>query len=270
MPNIQNKWNYYIGYEFHIFENEKGFVIENMYKDDIRKSLFLTCRCLECGKLKNIRANSITQQPGSLSHKYCNLISKGIGNEYNDDKVYYDKVRMAFYSAHNRCENPNYPCYNRYNGRNIIVGQEFSKTDDGLRNWLNYMIPMLKDRVNLGINNGEFLDIKDALSKLSVDRIDDNSNYEYGNLRWVTPDIQIQNRNCMNNFFAISPDGKIYISNNRTKFANEFGLHPTHVAACVSGYNNRQSTSGWRFFKQDQLFYFDYKNPACNIIEKMY
>lgn len=262
---IPNKWNYTIGTEFHFFNNEKGFIIEDMIYKGKRKNLYLMCRCLECGKLKCIRADSILQEKGSVSHKYCNIISKGIGTEY-DNSEFYKKTRTAFYSAHNRCENPKYPCYNRYHNRGIIVSDNFSKTDDGLRNWLNYLVPMLQDRINYGISNNEFIDVEDALTKLSLDRIDDNGNYDYNNMRWVTSEVQIQNRNCMNNFYAIDPEGNIYISNNITRFAKDFNLVQSNISRCII--NPNYSHKGWKFYLEDKLFRFDYNNS--NIINKMY
>lgn len=266
--NINNKWNYVIGTEFHFFKEEKGFIVEDMYKkDDNRHSLYLICKCLECNNIKHIRADSILRQPGCVSHKYCNIISRDIGNKYVDDLEYYNKVRMAFYSAHNRCENPNYPCFDRYNGRGIKVSDSFSHTDIGLQNWLDYLIPMLKERVYVGISNGEFINIKDALNRLSIDRIDDNGDYDYGNLRWVTPDVQIQNRNCMRNFYAISPTNDLYISNNGTRFANENSLIPVKVNNSIS---NNKSYKGWYFCQENQLFKFDFENPNSNVIDKRY
>lgn len=264
---ISNKWNYVIGTEFHFFDDEKGFIVDDMLSKGERRNLYLVCRCLECGKIKHIRADSLLQEKGSVSHRYCNMISKGIGNEY-DNSEFYKKARTAFYSAHNRCENQKYPCYNRYHDRCIIVSDNFSKTDDGLRNWLNYLIPMLQDRINIGISNNEFIDIKDALHKLSLDRIDDNGNYEYNNMRWTTYDVQIQNRNCMSNFYAIDPSGNKYISNNITRFAKEFELIPSNISRCIR--NTNYSSKGWKFYPENQLFKFDYTNPICNVKNKMY
>ena len=262
MPNFKNKWNYAIGDVIQLFSNEPGFIIDDMYRDDERHRVFLVCRCLICNKVKHVRADIIPNSPGSVSHRYCNIISKGIGDEYKNVSEYYNKTRSAFYSAHNRCENPKYHCYHRYHDRGIIVSEDFSKTDDGLRNWLNYLIPLLQDRIETGISNGEFTDVKDALNTLSLDRIDDNGNYEYGNIRWTTPDVQIQNRNCMSEFYAISPSGDRYISNNCTRFARENGLIPKGVITSVrhNGYYK-----DWYFYKdKDHLFKFDYSKIDLN------
>lgn len=71
-----------------------------------------------------------------------------------------------------RCTNKNTPCYDRYGERGIAICEE----------WRNSFIEFY----NWSINNGYSDD-------LSIDRINNNGNYEPSNCRWVNKTIQARN-----------------------------------------------------------------------------
>jgi len=79
-----------------------------------------------------------------------------------------------------RCTQPNYPQYHRYGGRGISICQE----------WLDDFMAFYE----WAINNGYADD-------LSIDRIDVNGNYCPENCRWVTNDIQ-QNNKRTNKYYT--------------------------------------------------------------------
>lgn len=85
-----------------------------------------------------------------------------------------------------RCYNPNNKSYQRYGGRGIIICDEWLNDYSAFRKWS--MENGYKD-------NGE----------LSIDRIDNNGNYEPNNCRWV--DIKIQANNKSSNI-TITHNGK--------------------------------------------------------------
>lgn len=72
----------------------------------------------------------------------------------------------------NRCEHTNNKNYNLYGGRRIKVCAEWHKWET-FRDW--------------ALDNG-------YKYGLTIDRIDRNGNYEPSNCRWVTMDVQVNNK----------------------------------------------------------------------------
>lgn len=81
---------------------------------------------------------------------------------------------VAYWNIVSRCENPNSDSYADYGGRGISIYPEWRDSFKKFESWIND---------NLG----------DRPEGLSLDRIDNDGNYEPGNLRWA--DRQTQNRN---------------------------------------------------------------------------
>lgn len=93
-------------------------------------------------------------------------------NKYSESKL--AKIR---YSMFDRCYNPNYPSYKNYGARGISVCEEWDKGNpDGTYNFIKW-----------ALENG----YKDGLS---IDRIDNDGNYEPSNCRWVGRKMQNNNR----------------------------------------------------------------------------
>jgi len=87
---------------------------------------------------------------------------------------------MIWQAQKKRCYNPNFKQFKDYGGRGIIMSDEF-KNDFSV--WLNYLMSL----------ENAFID------GYSIDRVDNNGNYERGNLKWSTRSEQSINRRVFAN-----------------------------------------------------------------------
>lgn len=77
-----------------------------------------------------------------------------------------------------RCHNENHPSYDNYGGRGIQVCEEWRGAPDGVVAFLTYL-----DNT-LGPCPGSF----------DIDRINNDGNYEPGNIRWVSRSDNLKNK----------------------------------------------------------------------------
>jgi len=146
-------------------------VIEFAYFNKWRNACW-KCEC-RCGKIIFVRSGGLcsghTKSCGCLrqettrkrSYKHGHRIGGAVSAEYH-----------SWHSMKQRCENENREKYRRYGARGISV----------CRRWRNSFENFLKD---MGKRPG---------SGYSLDRIDNNGNYEPGNCRWATAKQQARNK----------------------------------------------------------------------------
>lgn len=135
------------------------------------------CLC-DCGNQKSIAGyrlkNRQTQSCGCLHSETTKklftthgaTVARKISKEYR-----------AWFLAKDRCYNPNSPSYENYGGRGIGMCDEW---------------------------RSDFVKFYDYIGKApspdhSIDRINNNGNYEPGNVRWATKTEQAQNRRMRKN-----------------------------------------------------------------------
>ena len=80
-------------------------------------------------------------------------------------------------SMKQRCLKPKSKVYKKYGGRGIAIYKEWINNYESFRDYIMSLPNAMKEGY-------------------SLDRINNNGNYEPGNLRWATPHIQVANRSC--------------------------------------------------------------------------
>lgn len=138
----------------------------------------LTCnRIRSCGclKLEKLLERSTTH---NQRHTYLYEVWKGIRQ---------------------RCKNPKHPSYHNYGGRGIKVCDEWDKSFQAFYDW--------------SYTNGYSTENqKNEKLKLTIDRIDNNGNYEPCNCRWVDRKVQASNTRL----------AKLFTINGETKCLSEW------------------------------------------------
>jgi hypothetical protein len=156
------------------------FVLKNVppiFSGGVKK-LMVLCRCA-CGTKKILRKESITRKIapvltcGCLQRKVVSLLKarNTIHGEGGKTTEYFVWRGMKA-----RCYNPNDPSYKDYGGRGIRVYKPWRKS------YVVFLKYILK---TIG---------RKPAFEYSIDRIDNNGNYEPGNIRWATKKQQIHNR----------------------------------------------------------------------------
>lgn len=224
----------------------QGQVIGDMFvmydfRDEKNNRRMLHCRCNVCGREKDIYEGNLRDRPGCSDHK----IACGFGLKKQNPKFYDVWIHMK-----NRIYNENNESYHRYGGRGLTTDYDafVDFYDDMYLRYLEAKAMYPNERI-------------------SIDRINNNLGYIKGNLRWTTPIHQTRNSRTVRCFYCYSPDGKIYVSNNQTAFAQRHGLNEKHISDVLR--NVQSTTAGWKFKFIDELFYYNFMDDP-NIIKELY
>jgi hypothetical protein len=141
--------------------------VKHYGKDKEPRSIW-SCKCLSCGNIDTYIGSELTQ--GKVSHCGC---MKEYPNKTHGDSN--SKYYFAWQSMISRCKNPNHMSYKNYGARGIDVCER----------WLKYE------------NFKE--DMGDRPEGMSLDRIDNDGNYEPSNCKWSTRTEQCRNKRTNRN-----------------------------------------------------------------------
>lgn len=142
------------------------------------------CRC-DCGRedvfatttnLKSSNPKVCKRSCGCLQREIVSQICRKRNTTHNRSKT---KIFAVWAAMIQRCENPNRPDYERYGGRGVQVCPQWRESFERF-----------------------YLDMGEPESAgLTIDRIDNDGDYEPGNCRWATRKQQARN-NSRNRFIT--------------------------------------------------------------------
>lgn len=135
------------------------------------------CRC-ECGKVHI--AESYNLRNGHTQSCGCRVPSVSSENHTRHGGRF-TRLYRIWRNMRYRCNNPKNTSYERYGGRGISVCKEWDNLENGFENFREW-----------ALSNG-------YADHLTIDRIDNDGNYEPGNCKWSTELEQGSNkRNNLN------------------------------------------------------------------------
>lgn len=166
----------------------------------MRKGDLWECRC-SCGSVKLVSSKNLLR----AHTKSCGcLVRESNGSHLMSGTPTYNAWRAMI----DRCSRPSHKQYARYGGRGITVAHEWQRFDGFL--------------ANMGV----------CPDGLSLDRIDNDGNYEPGNCRWATNFVQSNNTHW-NVFYELHGERKTV-----SQWARQYGLKPITI-------KNRIRLLGW-------------------------
>lgn len=145
-------------------------IILHHYKDGKRIESRFKCRC-DCG----VKTEGYVHNLLNKSTVSCGCYAREKAREMNlSHGLSKNPLYFIWHGINNRCTNKNLDSWENYGGRGI---SNFWKSDP--KGFIEYIEKGLGAKPTL---------------KHSLDRIDNNGNYEPGNLRWATAKEQAQNK----------------------------------------------------------------------------
>lgn len=143
------------------------------------KAAIWKCRCLLCGKEKDIVGASLT---GGYSTKCRACVPRQTLSKPHAK----ERIHNIWSGMKSRCYNPRNIAFSRYGGREITVCNEWRNDFEAFCRW--------------AFANG-------YNDNLTLDRIDNTKGYSQENCRWVSQQEQNENRSSC---YRVKYNGKIY------------------------------------------------------------
>lgn len=140
------------------------------------------CQCV-CGNKTTVRRDHLTSGNTTSCGCYANEQTSKRNTTHGE---WGTRLYIIWSNMKDRCNNPNADQYSAYGGRGIVVSDEWSESYETFANWAK--------------NNGYQDD-------LTIDRIDNNGDYEESNCRFIS--MQEQHENTQKTIM-IEHEGKNY------------------------------------------------------------
>lgn len=158
------------------------------------------CVC-DCGKEKDILGENLKKG----ATRSCGCFRSDENTRQNSTHHLSTSPLYAVWCAMKaRCNNPNATYFKHYGGRGIKVCDSWMNSFESFRDWA------MSSGYNENAGRGE----------CTLDRIDNNGNYEPENCRWITSVAQANNRRS-NRVFSYNGE-----EHNITEWAGIMGLNP--------------------------------------------
>ena len=192
---------------------------------DKRGAILWKCQC-NCGQECVVRSDCLlcgeTRSCGCLQKEIRVTSSRTHGMCHSPEY-------HAWHDILQRCKNPDCKSFPDYGGRGIKVCKRWNSFE-------NF-----------------YEDMRDRPEGKSIDRINNNGDYEPGNCKWSTPHEQMMNRRPVSKgpfkqrwFRAWRSDMMCqFLSNNQGQFARDHSLNPKCISACLLG--KAKSHRDWSF-----------------------
>lgn len=164
-----------------VIERDDTKKVKGTFKN---KLAYFKCKC-KCGKNVIKTSRYLLDKRNTCAKKSCGCSASEYLIVKNKKLAKHNLSKDPRYVIHaqmkQRCYNKSHAHYNRYGGRNIKVCQRWLGKD-GFINFVNDMGDRKQDKYPSG------------RSKYTIDRIDNDGDYEPSNCRWATYKQQWENK----------------------------------------------------------------------------
>lgn len=176
--------------------------VEPVYRGK-RKDRMVELQCMVCTKLFTVSfANSSRTRQKACSNECGGVLTRRV-QDYRAD---HHPLYVVWVSLRSRCRNPKNDHYHRYGGRGIT----FSDTFQSFQGFLSYVS---------SLENYPYSNDGKQFKEFSLDRIDGNTGYIEGNLRWTDKHTQAANKTWKKPNSSSKYIGVIYCNTNKAWIA---------------------------------------------------